>query len=132
MPWTTTKSMIILNNFTIEARIWLMIICSYVPPSINITSIPLTQAQMVACIRDKILLNVVNFVLSDLRAYKSHGGPILIFPFLITELYKWAGVEECLRETRISPKTSIYPLKMHSEGAPSKSKKSKINTSKLV
>lgn len=56
---------------------------------------------------------------------------MLLFPSLITELCKRAKVKEYPRDNWISMKTPIYPLNMHSQGAPSKRKK-KIDLGKSV
>lgn len=89
-------------------------------------------SQMVACTIDSIPLNVGHFVIIKLRHYKNHGIPMLMFPSLITELFKRVEVEKYLGDNQISSKTLIYPLKMHGEVTTSKNKKRKINLGKSV
>lgn len=55
---------------------------------------------------------------------------MLMFPSLNIELCKRVKVEKYLGDNCISLKTSIYLLKMHGEGATSKTKKRKINFGK--
>lgn len=67
-----------------------------------------TQAHMAACILDKRRL------------------PTYIF-FLDHRIMQEARVEKYPRDTWVHSKTLIYPLKIHGEVAPSKSKKKKVN-----
>lgn len=90
------------------------------------TDIPIMRVCMVVCILDNILLNVGLFLIAEFGDYKNWGGPMLMFPSLITELWNRAKFEEYSGDNRISPKPPIYPLKMHGEGATSKSKKKNL------
>lgn len=63
------KTMIFVNDFTAEARIQLIIICSRVSLSINMINIHVMWSQMVPCILDNIPLKV--FFVSKINAYKS-------------------------------------------------------------
>lgn len=63
----------------------------------------------------------------EIKYFKNKGGLMHIFPSLITELCKRPKVEEYSGDNWISPKTLIYPINMHGEGANSKIKKSKID-----
>lgn len=55
----------------------------------------------------------------EFRNYNKRGDCILIFPYLITELFKKAEIEEYLGDNWISLKTPIYLLKMCGEGTTS-------------
>lgn len=78
---------------------------------------------MVSCILEDIPLNVIRLIFSNLKFYRNYGGMHLLFPFLITELCKRAGVVESSSDTWVSPKTPIYPLKIQGDGPLNKRKK---------
>lgn len=86
VPWTATKTRIILNEFTVEARISLTVIYSCGSLSTNMTYIPFMRANMVACLLYNIPFNVGQFVFSKIRHFKNKSGLMLMFPSLIIEL----------------------------------------------
>lgn len=96
------------------------------------TYVPNMRAQMIACIMDYIPLNFEKFVLSDIRHIKNQGGPLLMFPSLITKLCKRAGVEEDPRDTWVCPKILIYLLNIRGEGTFRKIKNRKVDLGKSV
>lgn len=97
--WDTIKNGILMSDFTTEARILLTIIYSRVSPSTNLMNFLTMCAQMVACPLYNILLNVGHFMLMKIRHYKNKGGLMIIFPSLIMELCRKAGVDEYLEDS---------------------------------
>lgn len=75
-------------------------------------------------------LNVSHLVISDIKFYKNHSGTHLLFPSLITELCRRARVMEYPNNAWVRHGTPIYPLKIHGEREPSKSKNKKIDLGK--
>ncbi|KAF3623054.1 hypothetical protein FXO37_32057 [Capsicum annuum] len=64
--------------------------------------------------------------------YFKNTGSLLLFPSLITELCRRAGVEEYPHDTWVWSKTLIYSLKSRVEDAPGKTKKRKIDLGKSI
>lgn len=121
-----------MSDFTVEARIWLTIICSRVSPFINLTNITTMYALMVACLFDNIPLNVGRFVLMEIRHYRNKRGPMILFPSLITDLYWRSGVDAFPKDGWASPKTPIYPLNIREEGALRRINKRKVDLERSV
>lgn len=110
--WAGTKKGISMNDSTAEVRIWLHIICSWVSPCMHMTVVPYLRVQMIFYILYNILLNVCQFMISDIKYFKIHSGTHLLFPYLITELCKRVRVKVYPVDTWVCPKTPIYPLKI--------------------
>lgn len=110
-------------------QIWLTIIYSRVSSSTNLENIPTMHALMVACLLDNIPLNVVRFVLMDIRHYRNKK---IMFPLLITKLYRRSRVDAFPKNSWVSPKTLSYLLKIRGEGVLGKSNKRKVDLGRSV
>lgn len=90
-----------MKDFKEEARILLNIICSRVSPCTHMTKVIDLRSRIVSCILFGIPLNVLDIILSEWSFYQTHGGMHLLFPSLITELYKKAEVEVYAEDTLV-------------------------------
>ncbi|KAF3629780.1 hypothetical protein FXO37_28763 [Capsicum annuum] len=128
--WAITKKDILLNDFTAEARLWMNIICSRVSACTYMTMITDMRARMVACILSSISLNMGEILILEWRYFKNRGGTLLYFPSFIAELCKKIETEEYVEDTRVHLGPRIFPLKFWGEGAPSQTKKRKVDSGK--
>lgn len=105
VPWAATKRGISINDFTVEARIWLNIICSQIFPCTHLTVVTDLCSHMVACILDDISLNIGQLIISDMKFYKNHDGTHILFLSLSTELCKRVRVMVYPEDTWVCPGT---------------------------
>lgn len=99
VSWATTKRNIFMNDITVEAIIWLKIICILVSPGIHMTIILDLQSRMVAYILYEIPLDIGQLMVSYMKFFKNHGSMHLSFYSLITELCRRSRVEEYLGDS---------------------------------
>lgn len=125
VPWAVDRKGITSKEFTVEAKIWLAIICSRVSLVSNVWNVPILRALMVACILNGTPLNVGEIFVNELKEYRRLNGTSLLFPSLITELCQLAGVKEDPEDNWVEPGKPINPLKKRGEGGVVKGKERK-------
>ncbi|KAK6773791.1 hypothetical protein RDI58_029029 [Solanum bulbocastanum] len=127
-PWYVINAIVLFSHLTAEARIWMSIVCSRIYTSGNISKIFVLQALIVACALNDIPLNVGHLIVNEFQEFKFHDSLSLIFPSLITKLYKHGEVEVLPIDNWVEIKNQIFPLKIRGEGAVMKRKKRKTNS----
>ncbi|KAH0743246.1 hypothetical protein KY290_031239 [Solanum tuberosum] len=131
-PWAMTKLGILCSYMTTEASTWMSIVCNSISPSVNIRTILMLQAQIVACVLDNVLVNIGHLIVNEFREFKMCDNPSLVIPFLITKLCKQTVVEVLLGNTWIEPNNQIFPIMMRGKGSALKSRRRKIDSDKSV
>lgn len=112
VSWAVTKIGISMNDLTVEAQIYMDIICSRISTCTRLTTAIDLHAYMVAYKLDNNFLNVGCLVTSDMKFYRIHSSMHLLFLSLMTKLCKRAGVVMYPGDTWVCPGTPIYPLKI--------------------
>lgn len=67
-----------MNYFTVEAHIWLNIICNRISPCNHLTTFIDMRACIVSYILDNVSLNVSRLVISNIKFLRNHGGTYLL------------------------------------------------------
>lgn len=94
VPWEDEKKGITSKAFIAETKILMAIICSRISPTRNIWNVPILRDDMIASILDDIKINIGQIFINEPREYLAHEIQSLMFPSLINELCKFAGVKE--------------------------------------
>ncbi|XP_060206148.1 uncharacterized protein LOC132633603 [Lycium barbarum] len=110
--WAVSRLAIESRHFTPKARRWLNFVARRVRLSSNTTDVTYPRALMVDCIIDGVPVTVGMQVIEEWRGFIAKDGPSLMFPCLITNLYRNAGVPTEHGDRYVECDVAFDPLKV--------------------
>ncbi|KAG5595495.1 hypothetical protein H5410_036727 [Solanum commersonii] len=132
MGYSTMISRPLLTQITSQASTWMSIVCNSISPSVNIRTILILQAQIVACVLDNVLLNIGHLIVNEFWEFKMCDNLSLVVPSLSMKLCRQTLVVVLSGNTWIEPNNKIFPIMMCGKGSVLKSRRRKIDSDKSV